>query len=552
MARPKGSKNKSKISLTGSYTNGSMSGGSKIALGGLNKTANFSVTQAPTNFYSPELTTESWLLPKSRQEILKWVRIFFNLEPYIQKITMMHSRYPFSKFEITTPDKSITDFYTDMTFNKNFNMLNFILQASLSYQKFGEAICFGNMETDAHGNKYWSKFILLEPELVEIKQEMFSGEKIFELIPTDELKQLVNSTKPEDVERKNKLIEEAPEIVKAIQEKRNIELDGTCVSQIARITDPSATRGTSPIQACFKALIYQDWIRLAQSAYAQRYVFPIELWTIGDAANGIWPDDATLEKFRNIIQQAIQQPPFSLVFPPTVKYEPLSVMGKQFPVNNEYDYIQDQLMVALGVNKNILLGEGPSFSNVKTMALHALINDYKVVRDQFEEWMMYHFYQPIAEANDFYTTVGGKKKLILPQIAWHKSLDVEQEEEERQLFIELHKDGYISTETLYSKFPSLDYDAEQKKLERERGTIWDKGDDRLAGKIHKSVSGGPKGPSSGGGGGSMGMPPEPIEPVEPGEEGAEGLTEPGEETSQAPGDGVGGSAPEPTPPTGVI
>ena len=204
MGRPKGSKNKitatgampsatpaSGINLQGATVKGGLQGrnfsfGGQSA--GITKEANYSVTQSPSMFYSPELTTESWLLPKSRQEILKWVRIFFNLEPYIQSVIMMHAQYPFSKFDIITPDKSVTEFYHDMAFNENFDLYQFIVDASLSYQKFGEAICFGNMERSKEDKMFrWTKFVLLEPELVEIKTDMFSGEQTFELIPTEEL-----------------------------------------------------------------------------------------------------------------------------------------------------------------------------------------------------------------------------------------------------------------------------------------------------------------------------------------------------------------------------
>lgn len=563
MGRPKGSKNKSGaagtggVNLTGATgTNGGMMSGSRLfnfgaASVGMNKTGDYNVTQSPSMFYSPELTTESWLLPKSRQEILKWVRIFFNLEPYIQAIIMMHSRYPLSNFEIVTPDKSITEFYTEMAFNKDFDLYGFMNEASLSYQKFGEAICFGNMERGKDKFYRWTKFVLLEPELIEIKTDMFSGGKTFELIPTDELKNLVSSTKPEDAERKKQLAEEAPEIMAAINEKRNIKLSEEAVSQIARITDPSATRGTSQIQSCFKVLIYQDWIRLAQSAFAQRYIFPIELWTIGDLERNIIPTADDLDRFRTIITQAVQQPPFSLVFPPTVHYEPLSTLGKQFPINNEYEYIQDQLMVALGVNKNLILGEGPSFSNLKGMALQTLMKRYKGDREKFEKWMINHFFRPIAEKNGFFTTVAGKKKLVLPEIVWHQSLDIEEQEQERQQMIELHDKGYLSTETLYTKFPSLDYATEQKRLEMEKGTIWDKGDDRLPGKINKSLTKGLGGGGGGvGGGGAAGAEaPEPIEPVEPGTAGepGEGGGTPGE-TNIAPGEpgaGAGGGSQAP-------
>jgi len=535
-------------------TNVFTTGVAKVASLNVTAGSEYSVSQSQSFFYSPELTSDSWVLPKSRQEILKWIRIFFNLEPYIQQITMMHAFYPFSKFDLVVSDPTVKKFYEEMCSNGTFNLFDYICQASISREKFGEAICFGNLMQDEKPSKNgkrmfrWHNFILLEPELVEIKTDMMSGKKTFEMVPTEEIKALISSTRPEDIEQVEELKKSSPELINAVQEHRNIKLDEECVSQIARITDPSATRGTSRIQSCFKALILQDWIRLAQSAYAKNYVFPKELWTIGDLASNTMPSKDDLQNWRQLINQSIQNPPFTIVAPPIVHYEPLSVMGKQFPLNAEYDYIQDQLLVGLGVNKNIILGEGPNFGNSKTMALQSLVMQYKKVRDSFEDWMINKFFRPIAEKNEFYTVDPdtGEKMLILPQISWYKSLDIDAQEREQEQFAEFHKSGLISTKTLFSKYPNLDYETERKQLEEERGTIFDKGsqDNRLPAQISKPSGGGGMG---GGaieegleeGGGAGGAPTEPVEPVEP----SEGTLPDGqEETPNVGGEGNVGSA----------
>jgi hypothetical protein len=553
MARTKGSKNK--VAKTGTSKNNPFTMGMQKSAA-LDKTAtgDYSVTQTQSFFYSPELTSDSWVLPKSRQEILKWIRIFFNLEPYIQQITMMHSLYPFSKFDMVVSDPSVKKFYEEMASNGNFNLFEFVCQASLSREKFGEAICFGNMmqdeEADKSGKKLfrWHNFILLEPELVEIKTDMMTGKKTFEMVPTEEIKALVSSQRPEDEERVEELKKNSPELVNAVLEHRNIKLDESCVSQIARITDPSATRGTSRIQSCFKALILQDWIRLAQSAYAKNYVFPKELWTIGDLASNTMPSQNDLNNWRQLINSSIISPPFTIIAPPIVHYEPLSVMGKQFPLNAEYDYIQDQLLVGLGVNKNIILGEGPNFGNSKTMALQALVMQYKAVRDKFEDWIINHFFRPIAEKNEFYTVDPdtGKRELILPQISWYKSLDIDAQEREQEQMIDLHEKGLVSTKTLFSKYPNLDFETERKQLEQEKGTIFDKGgaDNRLPAKITRPSGGGEGGIGEGLGGeegAGLPEPAEPIEPVEPGAEGGTTLPE-GEEATPEIGGGEAGGA----------
>lgn len=482
------------------------------------------VTQAQSFWYSPEMTSDSWLLPKSRQEILKWVRIFFNLEPFIQNILLLRAYYPFSRFELNSQDDSVTEFYKEMSFNENFDLFYYILQSSLSYEKFGEALHFLNKEKISEGpwsgSMRWKNGILLEPELVEIESALFGDGKItFALVATEEMKKIVGKMD------ENELLQKGvpQEVITAIKANKNIPLDNNNVSQIARITDPSATRGTAPIQCCFKclsgdtiipllngknksikqlyeekakniyvysinpetqniasglveevmlndvnremvkitldddssfkctpdhkimlrdgnyceakdlleneslmplykdickdkddiicdlkelvlinhkvkkaeflaeredvydlinskpyhnfailtsdmsgifvknSLVYQDKIRLAQVAAADRYHMPVELWTVGDIANNILPTPDQLDSIRDMINQAIQSPPFSMVFPPYIKYEALGVTGKLLPVKEDYDYLQDQIMVGLGVNKNLITGDGPSF-----------------------------------------------------------------------------------------------------------------------------------------------------------------------------------------------
>jgi hypothetical protein len=180
----------------------------------------------------------------------------------------------------------------------------------------------------------------------------------------------------------------------------------------------------------------------------------------------------------------------------------------------------DLLSIGLGVNSNLMKGEGPSFSTgLKGMSLHRLMMEYKAVRDKFENWIIHKFFEPIAEKNDFSKTVNGERKLILPEISWNKSLDIEDQEAEREAFVKMHERGIISTETLFTKFPSLDFKTEQKKLELERGTIFDKGDERLPAKITKGIAK-PKGdigeaPIGGAPGAIRPIPP--IRPEKPGE-----------------------------------
>ncbi|MEM4460590.1 MAG: hypothetical protein QXY70_00445 [Nanopusillaceae archaeon] len=443
------------------------------------KQAAYSSSPIPSFWYSPELTTESWLLPKSRQEVLKWIRIFFNLEPFVQTAIIAHSQFPFSKFDIVTEDESITDFYREVCFNEEFDLYEFLLQAALSFEKFGEFIAFGNLVRGSDGLYRWKKFILLEPELVEIKSDLFSGELVFELIPPADLKKMINSMSEEEL-MQSKI---PPIVIKSVKEGKNIPLDPFCTSIVARKTDPSAIRGTSRIQACFKTLIFQDWLRLGQIAYYQRFIFPIEQWIIGDLNKDILPSSDDLENWKRFILNQMQSPPYTIITPPIVRYEVHSAVGKLLPVLQEYNYIHDQLLAGLSVTKEFLTGGGINITNPKTMVYQRLITYYKNVRDLFENWMINKFFRPLAKLNNFRNK---NNKLILPEIVWYKSLDIEAAEQEKKDYMELHRRGYISTKTLFSKFQNLDIEKEKVLLEAERGTIFDK-ENRLVKPKHETT-----------------------------------------------------------------
>lgn len=201
--------------------------------------------------YEPDNLARDYNLPRSRQEILRWVRIYFNTESTVNSIVSENARKSVPEFKIVCPDRKLRKFYNDVAFNDHFNLRSFVENMSLSYHKFGEAIPFGNLQLGDDGLMRWFNFILLEPELVEIKSDMLSGDRTFEMIPTEEIKEMVH----------NGASNLPTEIVAAIKEHRNIRLDGDVVSLVARLTDPSATRGTSPIQCLFKDLAYLDHLR---------------------------------------------------------------------------------------------------------------------------------------------------------------------------------------------------------------------------------------------------------------------------------------------------
>lgn len=197
-------------------------------------------------------------LPKSRCEILKWARIYFNLTPSVNDI-ITEAVTKLGDIQLKYSDKKSMNFYQSLAYNDKFNLDTFIHSMALSYFKFGEAIPFGNMVENKDGQSVWDKFILLEPELVSIETDLISQDSKYSLIITEEIKQHVEDGTITQ-----------PSVVKAVKSGIDLELPERDISLLAHFTDPSATRGTSPIQSLFRDLLYLDKIRCNKLTFLER------------------------------------------------------------------------------------------------------------------------------------------------------------------------------------------------------------------------------------------------------------------------------------------
>ncbi len=505
--------------------------------------ASVDVGSVPPFFSNMAFGAEDALdLPRSYVEQIRASRLLYNLNPYVAAITDLKASYPYSNLKLNSPEPVATEFYTQVAFNKKFNLLNFVLRGSLQRKKFGEMIAMGAKKQDGVWPKtgkprwVWANFILLEPELVEIKKHIIGDqEPEYFLRPNRDMEDLVkrlDSKDPEIEHLQGKLPEE---IMEKIRKKDLVPLDGEHVSALQDLTDASALRGTPPYQRLFTTARYETFIRRAQMAQANRYHFPVEMWTLGDLEKKIIPAPGDYQKLRDIITNAIQSPPFSLFLPPIVKYEVLGVKDKLLSIKEDFDYIFKMYMVGMGVSENIILGDSGIFSSADTSSNQAFVRMMKRDRDQMEQWMIYNFFEPLARWNDLKSVKGGTLQPILPTIEWEKSLDVRAEEEEKKTAEGQYKAGILPTED-WLAMTGKNATEIALKLEREIGGVFDDGVRIKAPAIRKKLA------ASAGATPAPGA-PNPGEPS-PAAGGGEGETVGG--PLEGPG-GPGGPPPAPLP-----
>ncbi len=488
--------------------------------GGLEVTAGMKVTAANVTTLQPFLHTpgnaqDAWNLPKSYVEQIRWSRLMYNLHPYIHSITNLKAFYPMSPFRLSTPESWVTQFYESVAFNKSFNLYQHVCRMNLSMKKFNECVTWGGRKQDGiwpqtgQPRWVWEYFIILEPELVEIKKDLIgSHEPQYFLRPNRDLEDLVRRLRNNDPEVEHLQGKLAEPLLKKIEKRELLPLDRSMVSAIQVLTDGSATRGTPPYQCLFTNYVFEDFVRLALMAQAQRYHFPIELWLFGNVEKGIMPQLPDLEKLRDMVTAAIQNPPFTLFFPPIVDYKAVGVSGSLISIKDDMEYAHKQYLVGMGVNENMIFGDSGIFSSNDTTGNQAFIRMMQKDRSDIEEWMRWHFFEPLAQWNNLKVNKNGILMPIIPDIEWEKTLDFKQAEDEREHLKWGWDEGLLDPDGAITGIMKKNPEEIAIKMRKAAGGPFDK-DGRFAHAatapgdttgIGKSAGGGPAGPGAAPGG----------------------------------------------------
>lgn len=434
------------------------------------------------SFYHPLFQNTNMMLPRDRREINEWCRHFYRTEPIIATSLDLHTEFPISDFNNVCSDPYVKQFFDYMAFDK-LDIINLLLDIGLEYWKIGDVFPFGQLnETEG----MWERFAILNPDYVDIQSSIMAEEAIIELIPDSKIQSIVSGgPRGEFAEIYNQLPDE---VVRQVKMGRNIRLDNRLVSHIAHKAAPYETWGTPMMMRCFKTLIYKDKLRQAQDSIANRHIFPIRTAKIGTPGEPM-PSQEDLDAFRDTLMQADEDPNFFIVYHYGLQFDYVGSSGRILPLNQEFDFIQKELMNGLGMNQAMLNGEGPTYANAQVGA-DALAHRYMTYRLKLESWIRHKVYKPIAEIQGFYESVNGEisakymsnkqrivsaarkdMQLIVPQITWQQQ-DLTSNQSTLSFIQQLQQKNLISMTTILPML-NLDPETEKKNLERERGTVFD-------------------------------------------------------------------------------
>lgn len=448
----------------------------------MSKTANVcgggaNVKNSLPGFYHPEFEPSSILLPRDYREINAWCRYFYKYDPLVSTAIDSHAELPLSSIKLTLPPskdkiktRKIQEEYEEMCSTEGIDLFNKLLQVGVEYYKLGNVFPFARWSEQ---KSRWTKLTLLDPDYIELEKLQFTDIMRVDLIPNEQMKKIINNG-PENP-KTGALFKAIPEdVIELVQSGKKIPLntDPNHGSHVAHITYKMADYdlvGTGIIERNFKTLIYKDRLRQSQDATAARHLTPKHL---------IWADAtgmADLNMIREQVDSAFADPDYAIITNYELHWDLIGTSQGLMQLESEWNWINEELLIGLMVNKSFLLGEG-SYANGQTV-LEVMNQKYSIYRERIESYIIQSLFLPMAKRNDWAEYEEGtlkkekKVKWLYPRIKWNR-LNFVDDTAHKQMLAQMVTQGQIDMQTWLECF-GLDAETIKDRLKRFEGTPLD-------------------------------------------------------------------------------
>jgi hypothetical protein len=394
---------------------------------GVKKTANFgggggygggfgghggdTIKQMP-EIYSPLWLTSNLNLPRDRATINAWCRSFFALNPYVHNAISLHSTYPISKLSIKCKNKNIEKFFNDMI--EEIDLMNICVQIAQEYWLLGEAFVYAEM--DQNRGK-WSRLLLQNPDFMLVRRSVVADQPDISLRPDENLKRIVNSNNPADIEQRRKL---PAHIIESVRRGGSIHIPNFNISHLARKISPYEIRGTGLPVCVFRSLMLFDQLRESKYEQAVSMVNPWTQISVGsNGPDGLHPTHAYIEQVREMIETASHDKNFKIITQPDLKIERIGYNGGILDISADITQIIKEIFVGLQVPSVLMDGGSDTTYANGGVALDMLKQRYMVFRDMLSLWLRNKIFAPVSKLMDFYQYENGEKQLIIPDIEFN-------------------------------------------------------------------------------------------------------------------------------------
>jgi very-short-patch-repair endonuclease len=465
--------------------------------------------------YSPFLTPSSMQIPNNRKEIYLWAQWWYDNEPLVAAAIEFYTDFPLSGFTLQCANSYVKDYYEALV--KKLNFPKWLPLISQEYHLRGDCFVFSSIECKVcggdpqlpdtgercdHEGATWKSLSILNPDMVEIEGGFLDEDPSYYYMPTDDMIQIVQTGKPEMTYRKI-----APRLRDLILAREPIPLEQDCIWHLKRGAAPWQPFGTSLVRRMFPTLAYKDKLRQAQWIVAERHIIPYKIVKVGR------PDrpasDEEMEAVAAELAQLANDPLVTLIVPDAFEMDFVGASGKVLQLTNEMEQIAQELYDGFMINKSMINGDGPSYSNAQ-VGLVTMAQRLERFRNEVAYWIEERVFKPVAIWNGFEVEgKRGQKEYVYPTVKWD-DLKLRDDTQKLQMFVQAQQQKLISAQTLIELF-GLDYDQEVERLRYELGMQY-----LSSPKMTDDVGTGYRGPLGKDLTGGANLPPLPVDSAETG------------------------------------
>lgn len=451
-------------------------------------------TIGPPSFYAPWLTASSWQIPNNRKEIYLWAQWWVDNEPKVAAGIEFYTDFPLSGFTLECANAYVKDYFEKL--NKKLKITKKTPQISQEYHLRGDCFVLASLECETcggmnedpetgepckHEGASWKGLSILNPDHIEVHPAMLDQEPEYFFLPDDMMKKVVQERRPEKLYNSMR-----PEMRKLIQSGQPIHFSPECIYHFKRGGMPWQPFGTSLLRRLFQTLAYKDKLRQAQWLVAERHIIPVKIVKVGDKDRPATEDD--LIQAQDELTALANDPLLTIVTHHAFDFDYVGASGKVLQLTNEYENLNQDIIDGLMLNKAIINGEGPSYSNAQ-VGLLTMAKRLERFREEVAYWMEECLYKPVAMWNGF-TTEGkrGQIEYVYPTVKWD-DLQLRDDTGKLQTLLAANQAGIVSNQSVVEAL-GLPYDQEVERLRFEQGSSFISSPDLMNTDMNNGFGGG--------------------------------------------------------------
>jgi intein/homing endonuclease len=208
----------------------------------------------------------------------------------VNRISVSNSRFPMNGFKLECKDPKILKFFEHkaakrLSLNENCKMISsecHMLGDVFIHMDVECPVCQGigvnpdSGEICNHPGGNFKKMRILNPDWIEVQQNIMADEPSIVFVPDEELKRIVFYKQPKNI------YDRIPNAIKSlVLQNKPIPLSNRTTSHLKYMPVPYGTYGTSLIRRLFTTLAYKTKIMTANWIVAERLILPVRVVQIG-------------------------------------------------------------------------------------------------------------------------------------------------------------------------------------------------------------------------------------------------------------------------------